>query len=145
MRREDPEGEFVRARSRSRAQYVSLCYPRISRHSHLSFLRPYTNIYRSPFLYARKTRGPCCADLSRKARRSRSRASLCLWGNKGSTRCDRRVETGNDHPSPIVRMDAGFDLRIAATAILLIPTRELKRAKHKFIRECLCAFKPGYK
>jgi len=37
--------------SRSRAQYVSLCYPRISRHSHLSFLRPYTNIS-IPFLRA---------------------------------------------------------------------------------------------
>lgn len=58
--REDPGGEFRPGlRSRSRAQYVSLCYPRISLGMAIyHFLRSYTNIYRSPFLYARKTRGP---------------------------------------------------------------------------------------
>lgn len=130
MRREDPEGEFVRARSRSRAQYVSLCYPRISRHSHLSFLRPYTNIYRSPFLYARKTRGPCCADLSREARLL-ARAFV-YEGIKARRDATSRVETGNDHRSPIVRMDAGFDLRISRDRNFVNPD---ERAKHKFIRE----------
>lgn len=60
------EFEFVQPDrgSQSRTQYVSLCYPRISRHSHLSFLRPYTNIS-IPFFYVKlePDRGGC-GDLS---------------------------------------------------------------------------------
>lgn len=111
----------------------------LSRHGHLSFLRPYTNIYRSPFLYARKTRGPCCGDQSQEGPfvcGESSRAFVYEGIKKARRDATSRVET--EKKNHLLPIDSIYGVNPAAPLVMnrnFVNRRRVEESDINYIHE----------